>query len=227
MGRPPKSREAFDRELADLPPELRRRQFLGRIEAVLFAAPAPVRRETLLRVIGGDDALEDLIDALRDELAGRACELVNVAGGWQLRTRPMFADAVHAAAGVPESTELSHTEALILTAIAYFQPVTRAELSQIFARPVSRDVIARLRATKFVASGPRSPRPGAPFTYVTTEHYLTQFGLDSLRDLPDMDRLEEAGLLSKESLLNGELATLFGIEPEEEESIGVRDRQCD
>lgn len=55
------------------------------------------------------------------------------------------------------------------------------------------------------ASGARSPQPGAPYTYVTTKNFLSQFGLDTLRQLPDFEALEDAGLLSKEKLLAGDI----------------------
>lgn len=59
------------------------------------------------------------------------------------------------------------------------------------------------------ASGPRSPTPGAPYTYVTTKAFLLEFGLDTLRDLPDFEALEDAGLLSKEKLLAGDIMPDF------------------
>ena len=82
-------------------------------------------------------------------------------------------------------------------AIAYFQPITRGDLSKIFGKEVSRDTIASLRNAGFLASGPRSPTPGAPYTYVTTKHFLIAFGMETLRDLPDIEALEDAGLLSR------------------------------
>jgi segregation and condensation protein B len=107
--------------------------------------------------------------------------------------------------GAPHAKPLSRTENLVLTAIAYFQPITRGELSQLFGKEVSRDIIGQLRALHFIAAGPRSPQPGAPYTYVTTKQFLSHFGFDTLRDLPDMEQLEEAGLLSKQKLLAGAL----------------------
>ncbi len=82
-------------------------------------------------------------------------------------------------------------------AIAYFQPITRGDLSKIFGKEVSRDMIASLRSANFLASGPRSPTPGAPYTYITTKHFLTAFGMETLRDLPDIEALEDAGLLNR------------------------------
>jgi len=86
---------------------------------------------------------------------------------------------------------------MVLMAVGYFQPVTRGELSKIFGKEVSRDVIGNLRGAGFIGSGPRSPTPGAPYTYVTTPHFLSAFGMDTLRDLPEMEALEDAGLLSR------------------------------
>ena len=95
---------------------------------------------------------------------------------------------------------MSDFEAMALMAIAYFQPITRGDLSKIFGKEVSRDTIASLRNANFLASGPRSPTPGAPYTYVTTKHFLTAFGMETLRDLPDIEALEDAGLLSRQTV---------------------------
>ncbi|WP_352884704.1 SMC-Scp complex subunit ScpB [Mesorhizobium sp. M0910] len=65
------------------------------------------------------------------------------------------------------------------------------------------------RTREIVASGPRSPTPGAPYTYVTTKEFLLEFGLDTLRDLPDFEALEDTGLLSKDKLLAGEISAVL------------------
>lgn len=194
--------QSLDRELADLPAELRWREWMLRVEAVLFAAASPVGRETLSRVVGKDCSLDLLIDDLQEELRGRPYEIVSVAGGWQHRTRPRYAETVRASQAPTRSSSaaLSDLEAMVLTAIAYFQPVTRAELSRVFGKEISRDTIASLRNAGFLASGPRSPTPGAPYTYVTTKQFLTAFGMQTLRDLPDIEALEDAGLLSRQAV---------------------------
>ena len=79
-----------------------------------------------------------------------------------------------------QQTELSRSNALVLMAIAYFQPITRGELSQFFGREVSSDAIAALRGEGLIAAGPRSPTPGAPYAYVTTPAFLSHFGFDIL-----------------------------------------------
>jgi chromosome segregation and condensation protein ScpB len=67
--------------------------------------------------------------------------------------------------------------------------------SETFGREISRDLIAALRAEGLIAAGPRSPTLGAPYPYVTTEKFLLEFGFESLRDLPDLEALKDAGLM--------------------------------
>lgn len=191
-----------DPDRADLPQALRWREWMARVEAVLFATAGPVGREALARVVGRDCALELLIDDIANALAERPYEVVRVAAGWQIRTRARYAAAIRAARAIPDSGErpLTRSEALLLTAIAYLQPATRSQISRLLGREVSRDSVARLHRSGLIARGPRSPEPGAPYTYVTTPAFLAHFGLESLRDLPDLEALEDAGLLRRDSL---------------------------
>ena len=206
MGRRAKAKTRLDNELADLPAELRWREWMGRVEAVIFASREPVTREVLTRVVGEGCHLDLIIDDIQAELRGRPYELVAVAGGWQHRTRKQFADAIHTATGAGEpGSVLSLKETIILMCIAYYQPITRGELGRFFGKEISRDVIGHLRRLGFIGSGPRAPQPGAPYTYVTTKTFLTHYGFDTLRDLPDIEALEDAGLLSKDKLFAGDL----------------------
>ncbi|MBR0891094.1 segregation and condensation protein B [Bradyrhizobium huanghuaihaiense] len=219
MGRRARAKADLDLDLTDLPPELRWREWMGRVEAVIFASPEPVTREALARVVGRDCNIDLIIDDIRDELHGRPYELVSVAGGWQHRTRKEFATAIQTATGLGDQVRpLSQQESLILLCIAYYQPITRGELSQFFGREISRDLIGYLRGLGFIASGPRAPQPGAPYTYVTTKSFLSHFGFDTLRDLPDMEMLEDAGLLSKDKLLAGEFPVLASDEADQLEA---------
>ncbi len=187
----------FDRELADLPPELRWREWKARVEAVLFAAAKPVGRDVLARVVGRNCALDLLLDDLREDLRGRPIELVRAGESYTLHTRPAFGPAVRVAFDIAaDSKQLTKLEAGVLMAIAMFQPVTRGELTETFGKEISRDLIASLRDDGLIAAGPRSPKLGAPYAYVTTEKFLLEFGFESLRDLPDLEALKDAGLLS-------------------------------
>jgi segregation and condensation protein B len=135
----------LDRELEDLPPPLRWREWMGRVEAVVFASAPPVLREDLARVVGANCNIELILDDIRTELRGRLYEIVSVAGGWSFRTKLGFGEAIRAALGGPTKSELSKANAVVLMGIAYFQPITRGELSQLLGRDVSRDAIAALR----------------------------------------------------------------------------------
>ena len=109
----------FDRELENLPPDLRWREWMMRVEAVIFASAEPVGRETLARVVGKDWSIDLLIDDLREELSSRPYELVSVAGGWQHRTRSRYAAAIRASAATTRgaATPLSEFEAMVLMAV--------------------------------------------------------------------------------------------------------------
>jgi chromosome segregation and condensation protein ScpB len=210
--------EFFDAELTDLPEGARWREWMGRVEAAIFAAPSPAPREALAKLVGKNCRLDDLIADIVDELRARPYDLVFVAGGYQLRTKPRFAGAIRAAtagelrdAGLPE---LTPTELLAVTAIAYLQPATRADVSRLAGREINRDVIGRLKRLELIDAGLRAPEPGAPFAYVTTKKFLEVFGLASLRDLPDIEQLEDAGLLERPPT-SDDLDGMLGLREEE------------
>jgi segregation and condensation protein B len=189
-----RSEPELDRELTDLLPELRWLEWMRRIEAVLFASASPVPREDLARVVGQGASVDLLVEDLAADLEGRAFEVAQVAGGWMFRTRSTYAPAIRAAADLGDQLlALSEFDVAVLAAIAYHQPITRDGLKDIFGKEISRDLIGRLHARNLIGTGPRSPRRGAPYTFVTTEQFLVAFGLESLRDLPDREQLEDAG----------------------------------
>lgn len=187
----------LDRDLADLPPDLRWREWLRRIEAVLFASANPVARDHLARVVGQGASVDLLIEDLAVDLEGRPYEVAQVAAGWMLRTRAAYAPAIRAAADVgAQALNLSEFDLAVLAAIAFHQPISRDGLKDIFGKEISRDLIGRLAERDLIGTGPREPRRGAPCTFVTTEAFLAAFGMQSLRDLPDPEQLNDAGLSS-------------------------------
>jgi len=190
----------LDRELDDLPTELRWREWMRRIEAVLFASASPVPREDLARVVGQGASVDLLVEDLVADLEGRSFEVAQVAGGWMLRTRPAYAAVIRTAADVgDQDLDLREYDVAVLAAIAYHQPITRDGLKDIFGKEISRDLIGRLHARGLIVTGPRSPRRGAPYTYVTTEQFLVAFDLESLQDLPDREQMEDAGVINSQS----------------------------
>jgi segregation and condensation protein B len=164
-----------------------------------------------------------LIADLIHELRGRPYDLVLVAGGYALRTKPRFAPAIRAAhpgLGRDDVAELTRTETFALTAIAYLQPVTRGEISRLAGREISRDVIASLKRHGLIDGAIRAPQPGAPFAYVTTKTFLEAFGFASLRDLPDLERLKAEGLLQT-GQGEDDLDSALGLAEEEDEELNT------
>ena len=185
---------SLDTELADLPSELRWREWMGRIEAAIFASAEPVPREALARLVGKSCVLDDLIADIRGELKARPYDLVAIAGGWQHRTRQRFVEAIRAASKLPDRSapDISKAEFEVLALIAYRQPIARERLSELAGRAVSRDTLAWLKQQDLITTGPRLAQPGAPATYVTTARFLEVFGLNSLAELPEMGIAHEA-----------------------------------
>jgi segregation and condensation protein B len=188
-------RDDLDRELAELPPEFRWREWIRRIEAVLFASATPVGRDDLERVVGQGAAIDLLIEDLMVDLEGRPYEVARVGARWMLRTKPAYAPTIRAAANVGAQTlELNEFDIAVLAAIAYHQPISRDGLADIFGTQISRDLIGRLAGRDLITTGPREPRRGSPYTFVTTATFLAAFGMESLRDLPDPEQLDDAGI---------------------------------
>lgn len=180
--------EVLDLELDDLPTELRWREWMNRIEAVLFVSSKPIDRDALSRVVGRSANIELLIADIQSDLKGKPYELSSVAGGWLFRTRAQYATAIRTAADLGEQQHnFSEEEMAVLCAVAYHQPIDRAGLAEIFGEEINRDLLGRLRYKNLIGNGPRSPRPGAPHTFVTTTMFLATFDLQSLRELPELE----------------------------------------
>jgi segregation and condensation protein B len=219
------SEELLDVELIDLPAAARWREWMLRVEAAIFASAKPVPREALVRLVGEACRFDELIADLVHELRGRPYDLVQVAGGYALRTKTRFAPAIRAAhpgrAG-DAIGELTKTENFALTAIAYLQPVTRGEISKLAGREISRDIIAALKRHGLIDGAIRAPQPGAPFAYVTTGKFLEAFGFATLRDLPDLEQLKAEGLLQAQQGRD-DLDSGLGLAEEGQDSLEDND----
>ena len=181
MARGRKNSGDLDRELDDLPAPARWREWMGRVEAAIFASAEPVSRENLARVVGKACNLDLIIDDIRDELRGRPYEIVSVAGGWMFRTKLGFGEAIRAALGGPQRTELSTLERARLDGDRVFSADHPGGAVAVFWAGRSRATRSpRCAAKGFIAAGPRSPTPGAPYAYVTTPAFLSQFGFEIL-----------------------------------------------
>ncbi|WP_445678584.1 SMC-Scp complex subunit ScpB [Radicibacter daui] len=164
-------------------------------EALLFSADKPVSDAELAERFGEHVDLARLMEALRQRYAGRGIEVWHVAGGWLFRTAPDLATALRLQAF--EQRKLSRAALEVLAIIAYHQPITRAEIENLRGVATSRGTLDVLLDTGWIKPGPRRQTPGRPVTWLTTEAFLIQFGLEGLDSLPGVDELKAAGLLDK------------------------------
>jgi segregation and condensation protein B len=177
-------------------PELPGLPLSARIEALLFVAAEPVPLRRLKELLRTDDgpAVREALDRLAQEHAaeGRATRVEEVAGGFQLRTRPEFAPLVARAGRRVEAEKLSAAALETLAIVAYRQPVLRADIERIRG-VASGEVLRALVERGLVRVAGRADQPGAPLYYGTTTRFLEVFGLRDIADLPrDADGLRSA-----------------------------------
>lgn len=170
-------------------------ELLGALECLLFVAHEPLSVKRLAEILELKEAeVEELLDMLSREYekSGRGIQLVEVAGGYQVCTRPEFAAYVEKLYK-PQAQALSRAALETLAIIAYKQPITRAEVEQI--RGVKVDgVINTLMEKGLLEEVGRKEGPGRPILYGTSNKFLQHFGLKSLDELPDPeDFVAEAG----------------------------------
>jgi len=167
---------------------------LRMVEALLFAAAEPLDEETLAaRLPVGADVGRLLVE-IAAHYSGRGVNLVRVAGKWSFRTAEDLSFLMHKEA--VEERPLSRAALETLAIIAYHQPVTRSEIEEIRGVSMSRGTLDVLMAAGWVRMRGRRRTPGRPITYGTTEGFLAHFGLDQVDDLPGLEELKAAGLLS-------------------------------
>jgi len=170
-----------------------RAQQLRLVEALLFAAAAPLDEAVLARYFNDAADVGELLNELSRNYAGRGVNLVRLAGGWAFRTAPDLASKLRVER--PATRKLSRAAVETLAVIAYHQPVTRAEIEEIRGVALGKGTIDTLMEAGWVRPRGRRVRPGRPLLWVTTPEFLVHFGLDSLNELPGVDELRAAGLL--------------------------------
>ncbi|WP_294146410.1 SMC-Scp complex subunit ScpB [uncultured Selenomonas sp.] len=163
------------------------------LEAVLFAAGDPVRMDELLRILGcTPEALESAAAELRTTLddRGSALTLREVAGGWQLVTRPAYYHYLEKLTQILDH-KLTTPTMETLSIIAYRQPITKTEIEEIRGVRIEKS-LARLLEYGLIEERGRKATIGRPILYATTDTFLEAFGLRSLEDLPNLLTDQEA-----------------------------------
>lgn len=166
------------------------------VESLLFVAETPLTIQKLSEVLDGVEKkdIRSMLDELQAELDNgrRGVRLVEVAGGYQLRTAKVNADWVKKFLG-GRPARMGRATLETLAIIAYRQPITRAEIEAI--RGVDVDgVIATLLERSLIRAVARKDVPGRPFLYGTTPEFLQLFNLKDLSQLPALKAMEEMTL---------------------------------
>lgn len=163
------------------------------LEALLFAASAPLDEKILAARLPAGIDVRALLQQLQREYAPRGVNLVRIGGKWTLRTATDLAWLLTHESVV--TRKLSRAAIETLAIVAYHQPVTRAEVEEIRGVSTSKGTLDVLLETGWIRLRGRRKAPGRPVTYGTSEEFLSHFGLDVLGDLPGLDELKGAGLV--------------------------------
>lgn len=165
---------------------------LARVEAALFAADEPLTARRLAAAAEVADAAEArrLVRRLAGlyEQGDSAFQVEEVAGGWQLLTRPEFFPWLSRLRRPAADLRLSAAARETLTIIAYRQPITRADIEAVRGVQCS-EVLRQLMEKGLVRIAGRDASLGRPVLYGTTKRFLQAYGLRSLRDLPESGEL--------------------------------------
>jgi segregation and condensation protein B len=164
------------------------------LESLLFVSEIPLTPKKIGSFVK-DATLEEIqqaLAALQEEIngIGRSFQIIQIAEGFQLVTRPEYHKWAKELYKVISKTRLSKAALEALAIIAYKQPVTRAEVEAIRGVEVS-NLIQSLLEKKMIRILGRAETPGRPLLYATTHEFLIHFGLKDLSDLPKISEIQE------------------------------------
>ncbi len=171
------------------------------IEAILFAAGEPVETVRLAHALETDiheviRAVQALLDAYAFERRG--VRIVRLDKAWQMVSSGEMADYVTKALETRKPPKLSGAQLESLTIIAYYQPATKAMVEQIRGVDSSYSISA-LMNKKLICEAGRLNVPGRPIQYATTPDFLRTFGLSSLEELPEIERVNFGEVVAAET----------------------------
>ncbi len=190
----PAEETVADEIVAEEPqPRMELAQLKAVIEALVFASPDPLTPRMLYRLLN-DEPKEDVLAALKalqaDYVERGGLHIAEVAGGFQITTRPEYHDWVRRLFHDRSGTKLSAASLESLSVIAYKQPVTAAEIGEIRSVNTS-GVLSTLLERHLIKIVGRKNVIGRPFLYGTTKEFLIRFGLNDLNDLPKIEDMAQ------------------------------------
>jgi len=168
----------------------------GAFEALLFVSHDPLSLEKLASVLEGvpKPSLKTAMQSLQAEFekSGRGLQIMEVAGGYVMVTRPEQSVYIKRLAKVKPSSKVSRSALETLAIVSYKQPITRADIEKIRGVETS-GVLRTLLDQKLIRIVGRQDIPGRPMLYGTGKQFLQRFGLRDLRDLPPLKELKDLG----------------------------------
>lgn len=164
------------------------------LEAVLFTSRDLMTEKELSAFFDEGTDVELLLEHMQQQYENRGVNLVKRGTGWGLRTAPDMAEKLEVRK--VEIKPFSRAAIETLAIIAYHQPVTRAEVEQIRGVSISKSTFEILVAENLIKPGKRRDVVGRPLTWITTQNFLDTFNMESLKELPNLQELKDAGLLS-------------------------------
>jgi segregation and condensation protein B len=174
---------------------LSREESKGILYALLFASDRPLSASRLAEAFGDADkeVVQNLLTELTAEIGANPAVpyvLQEIGGGYQLVTKPQFAPYIRKLFQIKKSRRLSKAVLETLAIVAYKQPVTRAEVEAIRGVSVAHafDQLLERRLIKITGV---ADLPGRPKLHRTTDEFLVQFGLKSLKELPTLEEVKE------------------------------------
>lgn len=188
------------------------------IEAILFAAGEPVELSRLAMALEADENdVEAAVSALADELSfnRRGIRVIRLEKRWQMVSSGEMADYITKALETRKPPKLSSSQLEALTIVAYYQPATKAMVEQIRGVDSSYSISA-LMNKKLIEEAGRLNVPGRPILYRTTPDFLRTFGINSLDDLPVIEKINFGEPVAEEE--NGEVAEQLEIQTTEVEA---------
>ena len=162
------------------------------VEATLFASEEPLTVPQIAAHVGEGD-VRAALTGIAARHAGGGIELVERGGRWHFQTAADLAHLLRREREEPR--KLSRAALEVLAIIAYQEPVSRAEIEAIRGVQTAKGTLDVLMEAGWIRPAGRREVPGRPLIYKTTPDFLTHFGLNARRDLPDLEDLKAAGLL--------------------------------
>ncbi len=180
------------------------------VEATLFASETPLHIKDIQQYVGDKIDVDIILKILEEHYLGRGIELVKRGERWHFQTAADLSYLLRRESD--EVRKLSRAAIETLAIIAYHGPVSRAEIESIRGVQISKGMLDVLIEAEWIKSAGRREVVGRPLIYVTTNEFLTHFGLSSQKDLPGIKDLKATGLLDPIDSVMNEIFTEEGCE---------------